>query len=149
MCFFADKRNDNMMSSVLSEEKKEFYENLGFDTNFTGSALFDDLVEEVKSLLDTENIKKSDIMKVLPSIEVEYYHFFYEIGRFKYFEDLQSFLDSRFLDRKRIKKSKTEYVKVFGNNDPHGIENSVYKVAKHLNKEKNLQNNDVKVLVKE
>ncbi len=138
-----------MTRAVLSEEKKQFYENLGFDTSLDGSTMFDDLVEEVRILLDTDNINYSTIMKLLPSIEVEYYHFYYEVGRMKYLEDLKAFLDSRFIDNKRKKKSKTEYVKVFGTKEPIGVEKSIYIVAKLLNKERNLQKGNVKTLVKE
>ncbi len=138
-----------MTRAVLSEEKKQFYENLGFDTSLDGSTMFDDLVEEVRILLDTDNINYSTIMKLLPSIEVEYYHFYYEVGRMKYLEDLKAFLDSRFIDNKRKKKSKTEYVKVFGTKEPIGVEKSIYIVAKLLNKEKDLQKDNVKTLVKE
>jgi hypothetical protein len=138
-----------MTRAVLSEEKKQFYENLGFDTSLDGSTMFDDLVEEVRILLDTDNINYSTIMKLLPSIEVEYYHFYYEVGRMKYLEDLKAFLDSRFIDKNRKKKSKTEYVKVFGTKEPIGVEKSIYIVAKLLNKERNLQKGNVKTLVKE
>ncbi len=137
-----------MLKGRLEDNKKDFYEKLGFDSSLDGCAMFDDLVEEIRLLLDTKDLKLSEVLEILPSIELEYYHFFYEIGRYKYLDNLQEFVNSRFISRQRIKKSRERYIKVFNTNDPLTVEKSIYKLAKSLNRQDILQKDDVKTFVK-
>ncbi len=139
-----------MLKVGLSEEKTKFYEKLGFDSKLAGCVYFDDLVEEVRMILDLGDMSTfNEIRDFLPRIELESYHFFFEVGRFKYYEEIDKFLKSRFESRKRMKKSKNAYVDLFGNNDLMNKDKSVYRMARYLNEQRDLQNGHVKQLVKD
>ena len=137
-----------MFKYRISEEKANFYESIGFDSDLDGCTYFDDLVEEVRKILDTEELSFDKIKKILPTIELESYHFFFEVGRSKYLEDIEEFLKSRFLNKNKYKKSKSIYSKIFGSNDYINMDKSIYKLAKYMNRQRNLQDNHVKYLVK-
>ena len=137
-----------MLRPEVNDEKKQFYEKLGFNSSLDGCGIFDDLVEEIRFLLDTENLSLKEVSEILPSIELEYYHFYYEMGRYQYLGLLEEFVNSRFVGRKRLKRSKNEYTKMFDTNDPLSIDKSIYKLATKLNRQNNLQNTNVKALVK-
>jgi len=137
-----------MFKYRVSEEKADFYESIGFDSDLNGCAFFDDLVEDVRQILDTQELSFDNIKKILPTLELESYHFFFEVGRNRYLEDIELFLKSRFENKKRYRKSKAMYTKIFGNSELINIDKSVYKLAKYLNGQRNLQENHVKYLVK-
>ena len=127
----------------LNEERKQLYADLGFNSDLDGCVFFDDLVEEVRQLMDIDELDQNKIKEILPSLELEYYHFFYEVSRFVYLGEIDSFLKSR----RKTSKSKTMFNKVFGARKTISKEKGVYDLAKYLNKKRDLQNGHVKVLV--
>ena len=86
------------------KEYKDFLERNGYDTNIVGSNYFIDLLEEVvERLLD--NIDISEIEESFPSICLGYYHFVYEVSRFKYLEELDYFSRNGYRGDSDIEKS--------------------------------------------
>ena len=86
------------------KEYKEFLERNGYDTNIVGSNYFIDLLEEiVERLLDNTDV--SEIEESFPSICLEYYHFVYEVSRFKYLEELDYFSRNGYRGDSDIEKS--------------------------------------------
>ena len=86
------------------KEYKEFLERNGYDTNIVGSNYFIDLLEEVvERLLDNTDI--SEIKELFPSICLEYYHFCYEVSRFKYLEELDYFSQNGYRGDSDIEKA--------------------------------------------
>ena len=81
-----------MFKYRVSEEKADFYESIGFDSNLNGCAFFDDLVEDVRQILDTQELSFDKVKKILPTLELESYHFFFEVGRYQYLEEIETFL---------------------------------------------------------
>ena len=72
------------------KEYKEFLERNGFDVNIVGANYFIDLLGEVvQRLLD--NCDVSEIKELFPAMCLEYYHFYYEVSRFKYLDELDYF----------------------------------------------------------
>ena len=127
----------------LNEERKKLYNDLGFNSELDGCLFFDDLVEEVRQLMDIDELDYNNIKEILPRLELEFYHFFYEVGRFVYLDEIDKFLKSR----KKTPKSKTMFSEVFGAKKNVSKEKAVYDLAKYLNKKRDLQNGHVKVLV--
>ena len=85
-------------------EYRNFLERNGYDTNIVGSNYFIDLLEEVvERLLDNTDI--SEIKELFPSICLEYYHFCYEVSRFKYLEELDYFSQNGYRGDSDIEKS--------------------------------------------
>ena len=137
-----------MFKYRVSEEKADFYESIGFDSNLNGCAFFDDLVEDVRQILDTQELSFDKVKKILPILELESYHFFFEVGRYQYLEDIETFLKSRYENKKKYRKSRAMYTKIFGNSELINMDRSIYRLAKYLNGQRNLQDNHVKHLVK-
>ena len=85
-------------------EYRNFLERNGYDTNIVGSNYFIDLLEEVvERLLDNTDI--SEIKELFPSICLEYYHFCYEVSRFKYLEELDYFSQNGYRGDSDIEKA--------------------------------------------
>ena len=72
------------------KEYKDFLERNGFDINIVGANFFIDLLEEVVDKL-LDNYDVFEIKELFPSICLEYYHFVYEVSRFKYLDELDYF----------------------------------------------------------
>ena len=69
---------------------KKFLEENGYDTSIVGSYYFIDLLEEIVKRL-SYNMDISDIKEQFPNICLEYYHFIYEVSRFKFLDELEYF----------------------------------------------------------
>ena len=75
---------------MFLKECREFLIELGYDTSITGGLFFVDLLEEVVCMLNS-NRDDDYIKKMLPSLYIEYYHFYYEISAKRYFKELNYF----------------------------------------------------------
>ena len=83
---------------------KEFLEKNGYDIHMVGSKYFIDLLEEiVEKILD--NFDESEIKELFPSMCLENYHFYYEVSRFKYLEELDYFSKNGYRGDDDIEKS--------------------------------------------
>ena len=84
-------------------EYKKFLKENGFDVKIVGAKYFIDLLEEVvEKILDGYDI--SEIKELYPSICLEYYHFVYEVSRFKYLEELDYFSRNGYRGDNEIEK---------------------------------------------
>ena len=71
-------------------EYKKFLEKYGFDIGIVGANYFIDLLEEVvEKILDNYDV--SEIVELFPAMCLEYYHFYYEVSKFEYLEELEYF----------------------------------------------------------
>ena len=71
-------------------EFRAFLEKNGFDTGIVGCNYFVDLLEEVVNML-LEDRDEEEIKELFPSLCLEYYHFCYEVSRFKFLDELNYF----------------------------------------------------------
>lgn len=78
---------------------------IGFDSKCRGAIFISSIVSEVISLLE-EGIQDEEILKRLPSLYLEDYHFFFEVGRFKYFDEINKCISSRNVKGKKSVKIK-------------------------------------------
>ena len=75
----------------MIDQYKQLMDMLGYDVNKKGFALFVNVAEEVRSLLKQE-MSHDDIMAVLPSLFLEEYHFYLDMGKTRYMELLEEIL---------------------------------------------------------
>lgn len=69
---------------------KEFLRKNGYDLNIIGSKYFVDILEEiVDKLLDDYDI--SEIKETYPALCLEYYHFYYEVPRMEFLNEIDYF----------------------------------------------------------
>lgn len=69
---------------------KEFLRKNGYDLNIIGSKYFVDILEEiVDKLLDDYDI--SEIKEIYPALCLEYYHFYYEVPRMEFLNEIDYF----------------------------------------------------------
>lgn len=73
---------------------------IGFDSKCRGAIFISSIVSEVITLLE-EGIQDEEILKRLPSLYLEDYHFFFEVGRFKYFDEINKCISSRKVNDKK------------------------------------------------
>ena len=69
---------------------REFLKKNGYDLNIIGSKYFVDIFEEiVDKLLDDYDI--SEIKEMYPALCLEYYHFYYEVPRMEFLNEIDYF----------------------------------------------------------
>lgn len=69
---------------------REFLRENGYDLNIVGSKYFVDIFEEiVDKLLDGYDI--SEIKEIYPVLCLEYYHFYYEVPRMEFLNEIDYF----------------------------------------------------------
>ena len=69
---------------------REFLRENGYDLNIVGSKYFVDIFEEiVDKLLDDYDI--SEIKEIYPALCLEYYHFYYEVPRMEFLNEIDYF----------------------------------------------------------
>lgn len=69
---------------------REFLRENGYDLNIVGSKYFVDVFEEiVDKLLDGYDI--SEIKEIYPALCLEYYHFYYEVPRMEFLNEIDYF----------------------------------------------------------
>ena len=84
-------------------EYKEFLERNGYDIHMVGSNYFIDLLEDiVEKLLDNYDV--SEIKELFPCMCLENYHFYYEVSRFKYLDELDYFSKNAYRGDSDIEK---------------------------------------------
>ena len=76
------------------EEYYKVFNKLGYHTNKKGALYFFDLLDEIRDLLGS-GVDDEDLLKVIPSICLEEYHFHLEIGGNLYRERINDFLTTR------------------------------------------------------
>ena len=81
------------------KECREFLIDRGYDTSVEGGNYFVDLVEEVVCFLNQDK-SIEEIRELLPSLYLEYYHFYYEVSKFKYMNALNNFNSCGLIDRR-------------------------------------------------
>ena len=129
----------------MNSEYEGLFKNLGYDVKLKGAMLFNDLLDEVRNLLK-EGMSDKEIKEFLPSIYLEYYHFCYEIGRYKYFNELDAFCNSRKVTKKNMSTNR----KVMNMRPNMNLENSLLFFSKYYNnleKKNNLEKEKAKLLV--
>ena len=75
------------------KEFREYLIELGCDTSIDGGKFFVDLLEEVVCLLQ-DGFTDEEVVAILPSICLEYYHFYYEISKFEYYSKIMNFVNN-------------------------------------------------------
>lgn len=76
----------NEYSDVLKKE--------GYNVETNGAMFFGSLLDEVRALL-AEGKTEEEIKLLLPRYYVEDYHFFFEVGKDRYFKELYDFCASK------------------------------------------------------
>jgi hypothetical protein len=108
---------------------------LGYNINCKGVYYFVDLIDDVRNALkeydDINFIKK----EMLPRYYLEGYHFAFEVGKYRYFEELDKFCNSRVITRKN-KKINREIMNCKNNMNVH---DTLIFIAKYYN---NLEEKD-------
>jgi hypothetical protein len=89
------------------KECREFLIDRGYDTSVEGGNYFVDLVEEVVCFLNQDK-SIEEIRELLPSLYLEYYHFYYEVSKFKYMNALNNFNSCGLVDKTDDKCNKNE-----------------------------------------
>lgn len=74
----------------MKKTHKAVLKEYGYNLDCQGFVYFDDLVDDVRGLLN-DGLEDDEIRELLPRYELEYYHFYYEVGRREYSIDLNTF----------------------------------------------------------
>ena len=121
------------------KEFREYLIELGCDTSIDGGNFFVDLLEEVVCLLQ-EGFSDEDVLAILPSICLEYYHFYYEISKFAYYSKMKNFVNnSEVLNNIEIANSEAKDNQLFA---------KLLYVGKKYIKDSNSENTIKKVYIK-
>lgn len=83
----------------MKSRYKNLLDNLGYDTSSVGAMFFSDLIDEVYGYL-MNGMSEEEVIKLLPSIYLENYHFDYGVGKKTYFIEIDKFLDSKVIDKR-------------------------------------------------
>ena len=76
------------------EEYYKVFNELGYHTNKKGAPYFFDLLDEIRELI-AAGVEDEDILKAIPTICLEEYHFSLEIGGNLYRERINDFLTTK------------------------------------------------------
>lgn len=83
----------------MKSRYKNLLEGLGYDVECLGAILISDLIDDVIELMKC-GLSKSEIVELLPRYYLEHYHFDYEIGRNRYMNEIDIFLNSKKITKK-------------------------------------------------
>lgn len=122
------------------EDQKNLLKELGYSLDSLGSVFFLDLVGDVISLLEEQKSKK-DIKILLPRYYLEYYHFYYEIGRYQYLQELESFCQKR----KQSIKTNKRFKKILRIDANSSVEDTIISFSQYCMREKHYQKTKVKL----
>ncbi len=81
----------------------DVFQSLGYDITLPGAEMYCDVLCDV--IEDKKNdMSNSEILEMIPRYCLEYYHFFYEVGRIKFFQLIDEFRNSKKPIRKKKRK---------------------------------------------
>jgi hypothetical protein len=123
-------------------EYKLLLRRLGYDVESKGAVYFLDLIDDVRRLLN-EGYNADEVKELLPRYYLENYHFYYEVGRYKYMGELEKFCSSRVVNKKNSAFNR-RILKSRGNMN---IEDSLIFFAEYFNKLEQKEANKNKVYV--
>lgn len=83
---------------------KDFLIRNGFDVSIVGSNYFIDLMDEIVGKL-RDNYDVLQIKELFPAMCLEYYHFYYEVSRFKFLEELDYFSKNGYVGDSEVEKN--------------------------------------------
>ena len=115
----------------MAVKYQEELEKAGYNVQLPGAVFFGDLVDDVIDLL-VEGKNDEEIKELLPRYYVDYYHFYYEVGKKRYFDSLNEFFKSRNQHTSSIIGDKREM-------KPVSFEDSLLVFAKDSEKKEGIQ----------
>ena len=90
---------------VFRNEYSDVLKSVGYDVESKGAIYFGSLLDEVRELLKAGADEKT-IRKVLPNYKLEDFHFFFEVPKENYDEELDKFCNSRVVTEANKKMNK-------------------------------------------
>lgn len=110
--------------------QKDILRSLGYNTNLEGTKYFLDIVEEI-TLEVLKGTKEEEIISKIPSFCLEYYHFYYEVGKKTFDRELYKFHNNQ-NHNKKYGFNKPLYQEVYGDIKNPTIEQSALAISKYL-----------------
>lgn len=114
----------------MNIEQKNILRALGFDTEVKGAKYFLDIVEDITYEL-LKGTDEESIIEKIPSFCLEYYHFYYEVGKNTFYKELTSFHEKR-RTHKNKSFDKTIYESVYKDTKNPSLETSMLAVSKYI-----------------
>ena len=116
---------------------KDFLRKKGYNVNIVGCNYFTDLLEEVTNMM-LEGKEDSEIKELFPSLCLEFYHFCYEVSRFKFLEEVDYFSKNSYAGDDDAEKDRWN----------ENIDDKIIRLAKEYISEKEKEEKSSKQLVK-
>jgi len=122
---------------VMDDIVRETFRSLGYNVDLVGANMYFDIIYEVidgvKNGLSNEALRE-----MIPAYCLELYHFCYEVGKIRFFDFINEFLNSK----KKIRKKK-QTISVNGiSREDLGFDNQLIYYAKYfIRKERELKPN--------
>lgn len=114
----------------MNTNQKDILKSLGFNTDLEGTKYFLDIIEDI-SIEILKGTEEKEVIEKIPSICLEYYHFYYEIGRKTFESKLTEFHDSRH-QNKKYGFNKLLYQSIYGNIKNPTMEQSAIAISKYV-----------------
>lgn len=114
----------------MNINQKDILKGLGFNISLEGTKYFLDIVEDI-TIEVLKGTTEEEIIKKVPSFCLEYYHFYYEVGKKTFDRELIEFHSNQHKNKK-YGFNKSLYQEVYGDIKNPTLEQSALAISNYL-----------------